>query len=398
MAAETMSTLDSVLKIDYLPVIQEQMQKEIVLWNQVKKDKENVAGKRYEFPVHAAWGESSGAIAETGTLPATPGNEDVRTSFGTVRSVYAHTQISSKVIAATRTDKAAFVQAVDFKMKSMGDNLKKDLNFMFNSDGTGALARQVGAVAGQDITVDNSLPLRVNMIVNAFDARTAGAQHNADATISNVNTTTNVVTLVGTVAAFANNDYIFKNTGRGINVMGLLGIVDDGTFVGTFQNIARSGNDFWKAVVLGNSGTNRPLSLQLLQQIEDQIYLRSAGQPTMFYSNLGQRNAYLQLAISERRYVNTMEFDAGFKALEYNGKPWFVDRDCVKNAVYLLDQSVLRFFVMKDIGWFEDDGSILHRTGTNLSYNATMEGHFEMGAYQPNRNGILKDLSEPAGY
>lgn len=396
MATESMATLDAILKIDYLPVVQVQLNKDVILYARVKRDRENVAGKRFEFPAHGAWAESGGAIAELGALP-TAGNEIVKSSFGTVKTIFQHLQISTKVISATKTDRAAFVQAVDFKMKAAVDNLKRDLNTMLNGDGTGALAR-VTAVSGQDITVDNALPLRPNMVLNAWTARSGGTQHNADFTVSNINYETNVVTVVGTISAVAPNDWLFKSTGRGLNVMGLLGAVDDGTYVVTFQGIDRSTDGWWKSVVLGNGGVARPLTFSLLQALEDKIYIQSGARPSMIYSNLGQRNAYLQLAIADKRYVNTMKYDAGFEALEYNGRPWFVDRDTPKDLIYMCDEEVLRFFVMKDIGWMDEDGAILHRSGTNLSYLATLEGHMEFGTYQPNRHGVLRDLEVPAGY
>jgi hypothetical protein len=63
-----------------------------------------------------------------------------------------------------------------------------------------------------------------------------------------------------------------------------------------------------------------------------------------------------------------------------------------------LDESVLRFALLQDIDWFDFDGAILHRSNTNLSYFAILEGHFEFITYQPNRHVVLRDLNEPAGY
>ena len=395
MALETMTTFDAVLKLDYLPVLQQQFNKEVILYNRIKRDTENVYGKKYYFPVHSAWGETTGAVSETGTIPA-PGTETTLESSGTVQTIFGRFQVTTKVIAATKNDKGAFVQAVDFKLKNVGDNLRKDLNFMLNSDGSGALAK-VSSVAAQVITVDNALPIRINMVLNAFDARTGGAQHNGDFTVSNVDYDANTVTVVGTISAVVANDYLFKSVGRGINVMGLLGIVDDATFVTTLQNISRSTNAFWKASVLANGGVNRSLTQVLLQAAQDKPYIKGGGKITAFYSNLGQRQNYVQLVSADRRYVNTMKFDAGYEALEYNGLPWFVDRDAVKNAVYALDESVLRFMMLKDIDWMDEDGAILART-TGLGYEATLEGHMELATYQPNRHAVIRDLSEPAGY
>lgn len=74
-----------------------------------------------------------------------------------------------------------------------------------------------------------------------------------------------------------------------------------------------------------------------------------------------------------------------------------MDRDAEKNVIFALDEEVLRFFMLQDIDWMDEDGAILAR-GTNLSYIATLEGHMEFGTYQPNRHVVIRDLNEPSGY
>lgn len=103
--------------------------------------------------------------------------------------------------------------------------------------------------------------------------------------------------------------------------MGLLGVVDDATYVGTLQNIARATNPIWNSIVVANSGTNRDLTTALLQQAEDTVWTRSSGKVSMICSNVGQRANYVQLATQQRIYVDRMDFDLGWKALDYNGKP-----------------------------------------------------------------------------
>lgn len=385
--------------MDYLPVLQQQFNKEIVLYNRIKRDRENVVGKKFYFPVHSAWGETSGAIGEDSAIPA-PGTESTAESSGPVRTVFGKFEVTTKVIAATKNDRGAFVQAVDFKLKNVGDNLRKDLNWMLNSDGSGALAKITAGATTTSLTADNSLNVRKNMVLNMWSARTGGTQRTgggAAKTVTDVNYDTHVITIDTAWSDGSNNDFIFKSTGRGINVMGLLGVVDDGDFVGTLQNIARATNEYWKSTALENA-TDRDLTQVLLQQMEDKAYIKGGGKLSAFYSNLGQRSNYVQIVTADRRYVNTLKFDAGFEALEYNGKPWFVDRDAEKKVVFGLDESVLRFFMLADIDWMDDDGAILARDSSKLVYSATLEGHMEFGTYQPDRHVVLRNLNEPTGY
>lgn len=87
---------------------------------------------------------------------------------------------------------------------------------MLNADGSGAVAQVNGAISGQTITTDSALRVRPNMVLNAWTARSGGTQHNGDFTVDagGVNYATNVLTVTGTISAVADNDFLFKSTGR----------------------------------------------------------------------------------------------------------------------------------------------------------------------------------------
>jgi len=414
MPIESMTTLDGILKNYYIGPVRAAFNREIPLYNRVKRDRENIVGRQAIFPVHVQWSEAVGAIGETDTIPS-PGTENVLNAIVPIKSLYGRLEVSTKVIEATKSDAGAFVQAMEFKMRELTDNLKKELEVQLQGDGTGALA-QILAVdtTNHRLTVDNPGVFRPGMILKAASARTGGTVRTTPsiATVTGVDYVTGVLQFASGTFTGTNwtvNDFLFRGdssgnfVGRGINLSGLLAVVDDGTFVDNFHGIARSSYPLWKANVLSNAGTPRDLSLALLQAAEDRIWMVSGARPTALYSHLAQRYRYVEILTVDRRFTTDgrlLQFDGGakFDALEYNGRPWFVSRECPKNVVYLLDEDVLRFFMLKDIGWMEQDGNILHRAEIRLAYTATLEMHAEFGTYLPNHHAVIRDLTVPTGY
>ena len=411
MANETMATLDGILKDFYIGPVRKLFNDTIPLYNRVRRDRESIVGRQAIFPVHTRWSEHVGAIDEVGTIP-TGGNEEVVQAIVPIRTLYGRVEISTKVIEATKSDAGAFTQALEFKLRQATDNLKKELETQLQGDASGALARitQALSAANDDFYVDNPGTLRPGMTLKAASARSGGTTRTSPSfvTVRSVDYVTGRVRTVEDITGtpdWAVNDFVFRGDasgfiGRGINIMGLLGIVDDGTYVVTLHGINRNTYPIWRGVVLANGGTARPLSLGLLQAAEDQIWTVSGARPSALYSHLAQRQAYVELLLADRRFVNVMKFDGGvdFDALEYNGRPWFVSRECPKDVVYLLDEESLRFFMLKDIGWMDQDGGILHRKENSLVYTATLEMHTEFGSYYPNHNAVIRDLTVPSGY
>lgn len=409
MAIETMSTLNGILKDFYEGPVRVAFNQEIPLYNRVKRYRGNVVGRQVIFPVHMKWSEAVAAIGETDALPS-PNSEDVQQAIVPIRTLGARIEISTKVIEATKSDTGAFVQALSFQMDAKIANLKKELETQLQGDGSGALAKIVAVDAANDkFTVDNPGTLRPGMNLKAASARLGGTTRSTPAyiTVANVDYVSGVVTSATDLAGtdWTVNDFVFRGDssgflGRGINIMGLLGIVDDGTYVSTLHGISRTTYDLWKGTVLHNSGTARDLTLTLLQAAEDAVWIRTGSRPTALYSHPGQRQRYFELCVADRRYVNVVKFDGGakFDALEYNGNPWFVTREAPKNVVYMLDEDTLRWFMLKDIGWMDQDGAILHRVENRLAYTASLEMHAEFGSFLPARHAVIRDLTVPAGY
>jgi hypothetical protein len=103
------------------------------------------------------------------------------------------------------------------------------------------------------------------------------------------------------------------------------------------------------------------------------------GEISLLLTTRAVRRRYLALVRADGRFVNTMTLDGGFDALEYNGKPLVVDRHCLPNRIYFLDESTLAIYRMSDLDWMDDDGAILSRVSGYDAYEAVLYFYATMG-------------------
>jgi hypothetical protein len=140
---------------------------------------------------------------------------------------------------------------------------------------------------------------------------------------------------------------------------GLLGVIDDAdpaAVVGDYGGIDRgtAGNEFWESVVLSNSGTNRPLTEDLLLQAMDGAREKGGGNLTHWLSNLAVVRRYHEILAAERFFALSApgaigggigrkkmggESKDGATPYEFSGIPWHVDPFFTNNVVVGLDSS-----------------------------------------------------------
>lgn len=94
--AQTLSNFDEALKIDYLPVIREQLENASYLLTKVRRNERDVQGKRWQNVAHYKRNSGIGARADGGTLP-TAGQQAYLNPYGTVAYNYGRIQVSGKL-------------------------------------------------------------------------------------------------------------------------------------------------------------------------------------------------------------------------------------------------------------------------------------------------------------
>ena len=124
----------------------------------------------------------------------------------------------------------------------------------------------------------------------------------------------------------------------------------------------------------------------------------NGGDTTVGFCSLGVRRAYFNLLKTDRRYVNTQEFEGGFKGLAFTTDrgeiPIVTDTDCPFNKIFFLNEKSIKLYRESDWSWMDYDGSNFQRVTGFDAYEATMFMYSEMGTHRRNSHGVLEDLTE----
>jgi len=408
---QNLAFFNAILKEDYLGPIREQINQSTILLKRLRRNEEDVGGRAAIVPLHVGRNSGVGARSDGGTLPAAGRQLYDRAQYVTAYN-YGRIQITGPTIKASRKDKYAFVKAVDSEIKGMVKDLKDDINRQLFMDRTGVLATcavvpAVGAGGITTVTVDSSMYIQRGMMVDFVDAanvtpggRRAGTAATGYLVTGRPSATT--ITVSGNLAAvgIAQTDLIVRQGNYLQEMMGLGGIVSNtnpgpaapnSILVGNIDRTV-AGNEFWMANVMGAGGQLRALTLDLMQQAWDASELEG-GEVSMLMSTHDIRRRYLALVKADGRFVNTMEFDGGFKTIEFNEKPFFVDRHCQPNRIYFLDESSLELYRMSDFDWMDENGSVLDKVSGVDAYEAVLYKYATLGSNACNKNTLLTDLS-----
>lgn len=110
----------------------------------------------------------------------------------------------------------------------------------------------------------------------------------------------------------------------------------------SFQGVAVSGNTWNQGIVLDNAGAgNRSITYELVQKAFSDAERINGANITILRSGYFLYDKYVQLAIPDKRYNDTLNLQTGHTQLSVNGTPWIKSRLCYRNRLYLHDLSPL---------------------------------------------------------
>ncbi len=443
-----LSNYDEALKTFYLPAVQETLNNDTILANIVEVDEESVSGKNATINCH--YGRSKGTFARADGGAFGDGDyQKYKTATVPMKYQYGRIVVSGPTIAATRDEKGAYVKALDSEIRGIVKDVKKEVNRQVWGCGYGTLARWRDGT-GTAITLQKKY--RGNSAggdgfgstfgAKYFDERpdgvpvvlatmSASGTFTVDATDIDVSAITEGSFATGYDSITATDPAVTEAAGtfyvrpanlgtyaaagaHRLEMMGLRGIVtdedideiamNDGTNTGggtndPLQTLAVATYSWWKAQTdfhsSGRYAGQRALSFELMQKMFDKVE-EKAGEdygPNLILTTRAVRRAYLNLCVAERRQVNTMTLDGGWKALDYNGVPLTVDNDAIDGEMYFLTTKDLKIFRMSDYEWMQKDGAVLSRVANYDAYEAVLFRYAEFGCLVRRFQGVLGDLA-----
>lgn len=271
---------------------------EIVAWNILSRKKDPMGGRgQYIIPIqkrnagvfvgHAEGGAKTTRRAQPTTTEATFALQEFHGIF----------DLSWKMLQDARNSEYAFQKALDFMDSSFRRRVFRLLNAEILGYGRGELGILPAADDATQITV-RALPMvDEGMIVDLMDASDDDAKVGPTAaTVTAIDVRNRAITTGTAGSGTAAGDYFtvadsVSSSGGSLHLAGLgawISASNPATVVGNLGGINRStaGNEFWQATVLGNSGTNRPLTEDLMLEGMDTQRERGGSRITDLMSNL----------------------------------------------------------------------------------------------------------------
>lgn len=402
MSASSMTSAAGILKRIYGDYVAKQQNLSHKAIDEIAKSskKYNAGGEGFFGATNQYGNEAVGAINETETFRSAD------------QETYAQYKVSPKVIVgpvefsgllskAADQDEETFANAVVDLLDMTKERLLKDENRQFYGLGTGLLANPAGNAASNvtSFSVASAQYLRANMVIDIFN----GATKTVDSIrISDVDKQNNVVyfsTSIG--AALITTDAVVKENVRdsaptdGKEMIGLRGIVDDGTDLTTFENISASANRIWRSVLINASSGN--LTSDLLQRLMDDVQTLGGESPDTIIMHPKQRRKYLDIVVPQKRYMD-QKMDAGFSKLEFNGIELWLDVDCQDDTVYAIKKPNIHKYEVAPLALGNHDGSDnFLRLSSQDVFQAYWRHYCNFGTDKRNCHGKITSLAKPNG-
>lgn len=247
--------------------------------------------------------------------------------------------------------------------------------------------------------------------------RNAGANQSAKV-LSVDQTGLGVLTIDVLPTGVLDNDFIFEGDAAGSSnqnaagenreIMGLLGMVDDGTVLATFQGLARATYRLWNALSIdgsdatldNNAGFNGVLSEDLLMYADDQSAVLGGGKiDVLVTSRFGVRSYWKSLKV-DRVFNDPRTYQGG-----KTGAPILLgDRTlqikaCRKMSPQLafgLTTSTFKRWEVDGYQWDDKTGAIWNRvtdgTGRKDAFFAVGDWYMEIGNLAPRKNFRLYNI------
>lgn len=394
---QTLATLTPLLKEVYEGGLVEQLNNDTKAYNRLKSNSKSSAkwgGKYVNLPIHVARNSGIGSRNESEALP-TAGYQDTREAMIPMKFHYAAVELSGQAIELADKDYQTFAETLNLEVSSIKKDVSKERNRQYFGNGSGARAVSAGTVSGQTVVVADVNGLDLNGVYDVMVGATAAVRQTA-LVVTNINTTTKVVTFTGTPTGIVSGDIWVRTGSYGREWSGLGAIISDTT---VFQQIDPATVPVWKAEVKGSAGT---ISELMLVRMADRIYT-NGGKTSVIWTTLGVQRAYFSLLQSLKRFVGTTKFTGGFSGVAFESAsqgeiPMIPDIDCPAGTAQFVDEKAITVYDNGGYKFMDRSGSMWQQKRTNAgkfdAWEATLYEYSELGVNRRNTHGLISGITE----
>ena len=386
-----MTTADNALKSFYLGAVSDMLNTSVnPLLAQIKQSTADVWGKDVRRLVRYGVNGGVGAGTEEGSLPTAGGNRYMQ-FVTTLKNLFGSIEISDKAIRASANNEGAFVNLLNDEMDGLVKSSSFNFGRMLFGDGTGKLA-SVSSI-GEDgaIQLDSVKNIAEGMIVD-FIAESASTVLAGGRTILSVDRSNKKIIVDGSTLTSttvpASSRVVMQNS-YGLELTGLGALFAES---GTLYGVDKSKNGFMKPYTLSSVGT---ITETKIQTAIDTVEENSGSKINFIVCSWGVKRALAEQLAANKRVVDTMELNGGYKAMSFNGIPVVTDRFCPDGTMYLLNTDDFCLHQLCDWQWLEgEDGKILKQIAGKPVYTATLVKYADLVCYRPCGQAMLSGITE----
>lgn len=399
MAGATLTTLDKILKELYLPPVQEQLNNEILLLQRLESSTEEIVGRRAIVPVHKGRSTAVGVAAEGAALPVS-GSQGYDNAIYDLKYLYGRIQVTGPSMAKTAKEAGAFLKALQSEIDGIRNDLKKDLARQVYGSGLGnGLIAQCGTTTAANVVVLASAEalikghLYIGMNVDLGPVATPSSVASG-VTITAINQATPSITVSGAAVTTSATTFVSRKGGGGAEVTGISEIVSTTPAVGVIGTIdaAVAGNEYWR----NKAATAGALSVTNMATAFNEARI-AGGDVSLMSGSFGMERAIFQLLQAQVRYAEPTQLAGGYKALEWQGKPFVADVDHPFGRVNFMDESTLKVFNTMDWHFLDEEGNVLKWVVGFDAWEAVLARYLNIGATRRNVHYVLSGVTDPTG-
>ena len=374
MATTTTNVLNALRYTYGVNKVQYVFNQESPTWANLSKVKKGMGGRgQFIIPIITQNPGAFTGIAEGGALPTALAPATTEALFALQEYVGMY-DLTWKLIQDSSTDKFAFQQALQLLDDGLRRRVIRNLNSDLITDGTGALGFLPSAQNSSPVTITALPRMETGMVIDIVATSDNNTKRATAVTVTGVDTAARTWKTGGAIASTAAGDrMVIQNTlstaAGSLHARGLLAVIDSANPPTNVTNIgainrSTAGNEFWAAYVDSNSGTNRPLTEDILLKALDGGREKGGSIVKMFISNLALVRRYHEILAGERYFAlskpgvleggigrreagmnrqssdNSSRFETpgdGMTPYEFSGIPWYVDPYFDPNVVVGFD-------------------------------------------------------------
>ena len=320
------------------------------------------------------------------------------------KKLMSRIRLTWEVMQDSTSTEGAFISARKSEMQYLIDDMSRRDEYALASDGRGVLALVDESPSGTTLDVDapggitndnfGNRFFSVGQYIAAINPATGGLRTSIRRVTETPAAGNTIVNDAATYTGWANNDYIVQAANSSVTDvldtsyehawMGLMGLVDDGTYRANYFGAVRSLVPAYSSYVNASTGA---LSTDLIQRISDVVDQKLGGKVGMILCHHSIRRLVVQLTDADRRYMGaslsrpdpgTVAFKQG--DVPFGDVPVRAIRDFPLDVMMFLDLQNMGFkeYVSEPGKWVDEDGSVLVRVGSGTTGRDAFEAWYRM--------------------